>query len=286
MTTRRALLLGCGTLGLERERSFGLAKIRSRFGGIEVGLESFCFHDLPLDKMLDTAVELDFGSVELSLGHLEPLKADRETLRRWRLGGDWAPVGEVRRKIEGRGITLRSLAAGVWPDWTDGEIDGLFQIARALGVDLITSSNNVSGAARLEPFAKRYHIRVGFHNHSTVEPDDLATEEDFDKVLAGRSELLGITLDTGHYTAAGFDPVALLRRRHRRIFLLHLKDRKKDQGPQVNFGEGDTPLKEILLMLKHEKWDIPCMVEHVVQSGDIVDAVRQDYEWTRRVLEA
>jgi sugar phosphate isomerase/epimerase len=52
------------------------------------------------------------------------------------------------------------------------------------------------------------------------------------------SKYFGINLDIGHFFAAGFDPVAYLTEHHDRITNLHLKDRKKDDGPNTPWGEG------------------------------------------------
>jgi sugar phosphate isomerase/epimerase len=73
----------------------------------------------------------------------------------------------------------------------------------------------------------------------------------------GYSKYNGINLDIGHFTAANYDPVPFLKQHHARITNLHLKDRKKDHGPNVPWGTGDTPLKEVLLVLKKEKYAIP-----------------------------
>jgi sugar phosphate isomerase/epimerase len=284
MDTRRSFFFTAGSLASGWRSAFA-QRTPSRFGGIEVGLQSHCFRDLSLETILDTAAALGFGSLEISgSDHVEPSGIDREALRHWRLTVDLAVFREIRRKVEARGIVLRSYSQSVRTDWTEEETDRLFQMARMLGVGLITSSSNIGSAARLEPLAKRYRIRVAFHNHADIKPDEFATEEDFERGLAGRSEWLGINLDTGHYVAAGFDPVALLRRFHSRVYLLHLKDSKKNNGPQLNFGQGDTPLRDLLLLLQKEKWDIPGMIEHVVRDGEPVDAIRYDYAWTRRIL--
>jgi sugar phosphate isomerase/epimerase len=44
---------------------------------------------------------------------------------------------------------------------------------------------------------------------------------------------------------------------------LHLKDRKfrSNGGRNTPWGEGDTPLKEILLLLKAEKYQFPAAIE-------------------------
>ena len=53
----------------------------------------------------------------------------------------------------------------------------------------------------------------------------------------------------------------LFRSHHARITNLHLKDRKKDHGPNTPWGQGDTPIKAVLQLLKQEKYDIPANIE-------------------------
>ena len=116
--------------------------------------------------------------------------------------------------------------------------------------------------------AKRHDVRVAVHNHS-----DIKGEADFDAILKGLSDRMAINLDIGHYVAANADPVALLKRRHGDILLLHVKDRKRDNGPNLPFGQGDTPIRETLQLLREERWRIPANIEWEV-DGDRVAAVR------------
>ena len=44
---------------------------------------------------------------------------------------------------------------------------------------------------------------------------------------------------------------------HERITHLHMKDRKKDLGPSMPWGQGDTPIKEVLTLLKESHYPIP-----------------------------
>ena len=95
---------------------------------------------------------------------------------------------------------------------------------------------------------------------------------------------MGINFDTGHFGAAGYDAVAFVRENHQRTFILHLKDRRREQGPQMPLGEGDTRVKEILLLLRDRKWSIPCYLEHVVKE-DHVRVMRRDFDWMKKALE-
>ena len=75
-----------------------------------------------------------------------------------------------------------------------------------------------------------------------------------------------INLDIGHFTAANFDAVAYLREHHANITNLHIKDRSRDQGPNVEWGTGDTPIREVLQLLKQNKWRITAVPRVRIQG--------------------
>jgi len=147
-------------------------------------------------------------------------------------------------------------------DFTDEEIDKTFEQAKGLGTGIIASSTRVSMAKRLLPFAEKHKTLLAFHGHSnTKDANEFATPESFQTAL-DLSKYARINLDIGHFSAAGYDPVAYISEHHDRITHLHLKDRKKNDGPNVPWGEGDTPIKPVLLLLKEKKYPIPAFVEY------------------------
>ena len=99
----------------------------------------------------------------------------------------------------------------------------------------------------------------------------------WDDVLAA-SPRNGLQLDIGHYVAGtGQSPVPLIEKLHARIFSMHLKDRKKlchDRSENMPWGQGDTPIREVLQCLKNNKWAIPAGVEfeYNVPAGSTWDA--------------
>jgi len=255
--------------------------------GVELGVQSWCFNDRPFDEMVAGLVDVGAGSVEMWSGHVEPLRQlrqDREELRAWRLEVDLEKFRQARRTLDANNIHLSAFNISMRSNWTDAEIKRAFEMAQALGADLITSSSNVSTAARIDPFARRYKIRVAFHNHAGIKPDEFATPEDFRMGLDGFSDYLGINLDTGHFTAAGLDPLGFIREYHERIYSLHMKDRTKNNGPKVPFGEGDTPLRQILLLLKQKEWKIPAHVEFAYPADDRTAETRRNFDWMKGVL--
>ena len=79
--------------------------------------------------------------------------------------------------------------------------------------------------------------------------------------------------------------VQYLREHHDRIVVLHLKDRKKNQGPNTPWGEGETPIKEVLQMLKREKWPIRALVEYEYRgTADSVTEVKKCVAYAKAAL--
>jgi sugar phosphate isomerase/epimerase len=76
------------------------------------------------------------------------------------------------------------------------------------------------------------------------------------------SSYFKVNLDIGHFTAANLDAVAFLREHHAAVTNLHLKDRKRNQGDNVAWGTGDTPIREVLQLVKKERWPIHAHVEY------------------------
>ena len=96
------------------------------------------------------------------------------------------------------------------------------------------------------------------HNRGLVQlklGDAAVAVASFDAAL-GMSKQFAINLDIGHFTAAGYDPVEYLQQHHDKIVILHIKDRKKDQGENTVWGEGDTNIKGVLQLLKKQRYDI------------------------------
>jgi sugar phosphate isomerase/epimerase len=251
-----------------------LAKINSKVSGVQIGVQSYSYRDRPLDAAIQAMIEDGIGECELYSPHIElgglPHKSpvNREELRKWRLTVPMEEIKAVRKKFDDAGIWLFAFNYSFRDDFTDPEIDRGFQIAQALGVKVITASSTVSVMPRLAPFAEKYKIMVGVHGHNNVkDPNEFATPESFAKAMA-LSKMIGVNLDIGHFTAANFDAVSYIEEHHDRITNLHLKDRKKNDGPNVPFGEGDTPIKQVLLLLKQKKYNIPANIEYEYKGKD------------------
>ncbi len=238
-------------------------RIDSTFGGVLIGAQSYSFRDRPLDAAIQAIAECGLGECELFQKHVEPRNLKGEELRHWRLTVPLVRMQEIREKFENAGIWLFAYNISFRDDYSDAEIDRGFQMAKAMGVGVITASSTITAAKRVAPFADKYKIKVAMHGHSnTRDPNQFAKPESFAQAME-MSPYFYVNLDIGHFFAAGYDPVEYIKQHHARITNLHLKDRKKDDGPNMPWGEGDTPIKQALDLLKANKgWKIPANIEY------------------------
>jgi sugar phosphate isomerase/epimerase len=278
--------------------SLALARIDSKINGVRIGVQSYSFRTVPLEEAIKGMAEVGIGECELFQGHVEPRPAGgarpapdaaaraaaREELRRWRLTVPLDHFTGIRKKFDAAGVRLQAYNLSFNDSFTDEEIDRGFQMARALGVRFITASSTLTAAKRVAPFARKHRMTVAMHGHSNVtDPNEFATPESFAQAMA-MSKYFKVNLDIGHFSAAGFDPVAYIEAHHDHITNLHIKDRKKDQGDNVPWGEGDTPIKPVLQLLKQKKYDIPANIEYEYGGEDTVAEVRKCFEYCRAAL--
>jgi len=266
----------------------------SKIAGVRVGTQSYSFRDRPLDEAIAGMKVVGLSYCELWSGHVEARGAipvpeggnRREATRAWRLNPATADYFKgIKKKFDAAGIALTSYDVPFGNDFTDEEIAAVFSLASALDVTVLTSSAQVSVAGRLEPFAAKAGMKVGFHNHSRISPDQFATPADFETATKNRPHM-AVTLDIGHFTAANFDALAFLDEHHDQIVSMHLKDRKRDQGATLPFGEGDAKVAEVLRRLRDRKWDIPAHIEYEYRGQDTVEEMKRLLGYCRQVLEA
>ncbi len=266
---------------------------------VRIGVQSYSFRTLSLEDALKAMKDIGLAECELWSGHLEPKptmvpdpnggrprppEGWRDELRSWRLTAPVVRFRDVRNEFQAAGVALQAYNISFNESFSDLEIEKGFEQAQTLGVKLITASSTLKTVPRLVPFAEKFKIKVAMHNHSNVkDPNEFATPESFAAALA-QSKQFAINLDIGHFVAAGFDPIAYITTNHKRITNLHLKDRKKDQGDNVPWGEGDTPIKDVLQLLVKNKYDIPVNIEYEYKGEDPVAEVKKCYEFVKAAL--
>jgi sugar phosphate isomerase/epimerase len=220
-------------------------------------------------------------------GHIEPPRGTAaEELKKWRTSpATLQQMKDVRRKFGKAGIRIYAMNYSFRKNHTDEEVLHGMEMARQLGTKYITASSTVDQAERLNRLAGQKGVLVAMHNHANLkDPNEFATPESFAKATEGRPNIK-INLDIGHFTAANFDPVEYLRQHHAQVVTLHVKDRKKNNGPNVEFGQGETPIVQVLHVLRDNRgWGIPAMIEYEYKGADAVAEVRKSFEYMKKAL--
>lgn len=180
-----------------------------------------------------------------------PIDSDRPKVREAQL----AKCEQLRKMYNDAGVNIHihKIPFGQ----TDDDIDFNFQIAKALGCKAITTERNEELPKRLAPFAAKHKIWVAFHNHT----NNIPTIESLDPLMQ-IGDYIGFNFDIGHYVAGtkGKSPIPVLEKYHDKIISLHLKDRDAS-GANLPWGQGQTPIKEVLQLLKQKKWPIYADIE-------------------------
>jgi len=287
----------------------GASKPNSKFNGVQIGAITYSFRGMPstAEDLLKYLVQCGLSSVELMGEPVEQFagvpaggrgrprgqasEEQKKTQRqgpeeqlKWRLSVSMDKYQALRKLYNDAGVNIYIVKFGSIGDagMTDGEIDYYFNAAKALGAKGITRELSEEAAQRLGPFADKHKIMIGFHNHTKITPTT------YDGPILSYGKYLGLNFDVGHYLAGTSEsPIPIIQKHHDRILSLHLKDRKTNNGPNVPFGQGDTPVAAILQLMKKEKWTFPADIEleyKVPEGSDAVAEVTKCVQFCKEAL--
>jgi xylose isomerase-like TIM barrel protein len=182
-------------------------------------------------------------------------KAAADETRKWRAGVSLDKVKEFRKKFNDAGILIEIVKWDGIFGFSDQELDYAFQVSNALGARALSSEISIGQTKRLGEFADKHKMQVGYHGHTQVTP--AIWEATF-----AEAKYNAANLDLGHFVAGNnTSPVPFLKQYHDRITHVHVKDRKLNNGPNVPFGQGDTPIKEVLQLMRDNKWKFQATIE-------------------------
>ena len=302
-TTRRAFLGGAAALvagaivpgrGLGGESpplaAAASGKPNSVFNGVRIGCITYSYRGgiNSAEDTLKALVQDGLSEVELMGGPIQayadlgggkgaspgqPIDAQRQT--------QLAKCQELRKMYNAAGVNIHIHKMGFGQ--SDEEIDFSFQVAKALGCVGITTERSETLAKKLAPFADKHKIWVAFHNHTNNYP----VMDKTDPILS-YGQYIGFNFDVGHYFAGtkGLSPIPVIEKYHDRIVSLHLKDRTAEGG-NLPWGQGKTPIKEILQLMQKEKWTFPADIEleyKVPEGSDSVAEVAKCVQYCKQVL--
>jgi sugar phosphate isomerase/epimerase len=295
------------------------AKPNSNFGGVQVGVITYSFRALPgsAEETLKYCLDCGLSAIEMmssvaegyagapatpsrpgGRGQMSPeqraamQKAAEET-KRWRLSLSMDKYKALRRMYEDAGVKTYAFKLPPTMAMSDAEYEYIWNVAETLGANHITMELPTDDALlqRVAEYAAKRKLRIAFHTHGQ------GGSSGFEKAL-GASPYTALNLDVGHYFGVtGESPVPIIEKYHDRIASLHLKDRKapgtgggdgkKAGGANAPWGQGGTPLKEILQVMKKRKYKFPGSIEYeynTPEGSDVLTEVKKCVQYCKQAL--
>lgn len=200
---------------------------------------------MDFDQVVDFALQHHIVNLQMVAKHIDPN----------------GPVAETRRKkavLDQHGLVCYTF--GVNRTSMDKEQNRkLFEFAKVMGIKMIVvEPKDLAEWDNLEALVKEYDIKLCIHNHGLTSrygnPDTVRN------VLKARDPRIGVCLDVGHLTGAGFDAAKTFREYEGRVFDIHLKDKKtvtvdgKKRELDVVNGTGDADYKSLFAELAKSGW--------------------------------
>jgi Xylose isomerase-like TIM barrel len=208
-------------------------------------------------------------------------KARLEDIRKWRVAAPLSKARDVRTMYEDAGVMIDIVKFDDVPTYSDDELEYTFNLAKALGARAISCEFSMDDAKRIAPFAQKHRMLVGFHGHAAVTPAI------FDELLAV-GPFIGANVDLGHFVAGNsISPVPVITKHHDRITHVHVKDRKMHDGPNMPFGQGETPIIEVLRLIRDKRWNIQATIEfeyRVPEGSDRMTEIAKTVKYCREAL--
>ncbi len=215
--------------------------------GPKLGIQTWTLRNMTFEQVVDFAVKHDIKQLQMIGKHIDP-NGTKE---------DWAKKKAV---LDEKGLTCYTFGvAGT--SMKKEENRKLFELAKFLGCKVIVVEPREMGIwDNLEELVKEYDIKLAIHNHGkgTVYGDPATVK----KILDSRDKRIGVCMDIGWITAAGFDAAEVFKGYNGRVYDMHLKDKKieksqdgKDIVLDVEVGSGVANYKGLFAEIKKEKWN-------------------------------
>ena len=235
----RHLLLLVSLLLLNTTRAAGAES------GPQLGLQSWTCRNMTFEQVVDFAVKHHLKQLELIGAHLDPNGTKEETLRK-------------KKILDEHGLTAYSFGVNR-PGLDVAANRRMFEFAKLMGMKVIAvEPQEMAAWDNLDVLVKEYDIKLAIHNHGTgTVYGDPATVK---KVLAAHDHRIGVCLDVGWVTAAGFDAAAIFRDYGDRVYDMHFKDKTfytvdgKTVPVDTEIGRGKANYEGLFAEIKKSGW--------------------------------
>lgn len=275
-------------LGINVPYSFGLptlsgAEILARCASLN--LSAVELRAQPIEAYMGVAPELIAPRVKNDPSTPAQLAEKAAALKSWRMSAPLSRAKEFRRMYDDGGVLLDILKVDNIFKLSDDELDYSFALAKAVGARAISSeiSFDQDEVKRVGAFADKHKFWVAYHGHASTTSQIWEWAFTFAKYHAAN-------VDIGHFIAgSNVSPVPFIKKHADRITHVHLKDRKFQEGPNTPFGQGDTPIGDVLRLIRDNRWPIQGTIEFeykVPEDSDRMKEIARALAFCRNELQA
>lgn len=268
---------------------------KSNINGVEIGIIApYAFRGLTGDaeELLGHISDLGITNVEVQNSTVERFAGiPEENQDEWRIAASMDRFEELRRIYNDAGVHFFAYKQTLSHDHSDARYDYTFNVAKALGAGHATmempgrrgNDDNGMLTDRIGRFAAKHQIPVAYHNHAQ------ANFSFWDRAV-WQSRYNGVNIDIGHYVAGTNEsPIPLIEKHWDRIESIHLKDRRFNEGDNLPWGEGDTPIAEVLQLMRdrNARFYATIELEYDIPSGSSsLQELARCLEYCREALHA
>lgn len=220
---------------------------------MKIGVISYLLRHHTTADAMDFLSEIGYEYTELDFRHADGLTDFHKV--------DAKGAGEARALCIAHGVTPMAYCVGGLSKERDAEfLENVFEFAEGLEVGVITGVLDPALLPELDELCERYQIYYAIENHrgNVFEAADTILD-----ALKGHSSYIGANPDTGHFAAAGHDPLEQVEKLAGRIYHVHFKD--SDQHKPLGAGEVDMPA--IYRTLDRQGFDRLLSIEHNEYHG-------------------
>ncbi|MBY5960278.1 sugar phosphate isomerase/epimerase [Membranicola marinus] len=246
--------------------------------GWKLASQAYTFKEFTLEQTLDKLNDLGIKYVEMYGGQTIGAGIEGKT--------DFRMSAEKRQQLKNlllsKGIT--PVAFGVTKGHNEADWNQLFTFAKELGIGVITSEPDYGDLDLVESLCKKYDIKVAIHNHPI--PSKYWHPKIVMNLLEGRSELIGVCADIGHWVRSGLDPIESLQTVEGRLLSFHFKDMNKfgeRSAHDVPWGLGVSNISGVMHEMKRQGFDGHLSIEYEHNWMNSVPEIREAIAYFARV---
>jgi sugar phosphate isomerase/epimerase len=245
--------------------------------GWKLGSQAYTFRMFSLEETLAKMKSIGLKYVELYPGQ----KITREGAATTAFTASAEFRAQIKKLLKEYGI--KAICYGVVSGKNEAEWRAIFEFAKDIGIEHITTEPPMDQLETLDKFCNEYNIRAALHNHPVPaiywHPAILLDQ------LKNRSKMIGVCGDIGHWVRSGLDPITCIKELKGRIWAFHVKDLNifgSKAAHDVPWGTGVSNIAGILNELKQQGFKGYFSIEYEYQWENNLPAVQESTQYFMR----